>query len=313
LPNFPNQWIDDPTEHKHRPTYEQLMYAALEHQHQLQMEEHKRHGDAFGFHDRQSSDMQAMNAALAGPHGWMYHHETGGLPHALAGPIQQLMEAKRAEAERVRHIATQYENERGPHDPATQEANEYALMAEAEAQGAVAVERALEHAPEGEAPQQIELTVKAFEEEKRNAELHWQQEMSGGPHLERTIAARLSMMKAKYAFEGALAAQQAPAQRGFEAAEHPQAIANRAAIAAESYRDEAETLKSHAAILARRHGKNDPRAEEAHRAAEEAAARAKSAEKESEDAQAVADGKPRPKATKKKVVKKQGGDGCVVQ
>jgi len=315
LPNFPNQWVDDPREHQHRPTYEQLLYKAYEHQHRLQLQDDRRHRDDVQV---QGSDMQAMNAALAGPNAWMYHHETGGMPHQLAAPIQQLMEAKRAEAERVRHIADQYYNERGPNDPETQRANEVALQAEAEAHGAVAVERALEHAPQGEALHSIAATVEIFEDEKKRSEISWHESQGRlGNNHESTVAARMAMLQAASAWQGALAAQAAPAERGFEAAEHPQAIANRANAAADAYGEESEELTRKADLAARKFGKNDPRAVEAQRAADEVKAKEKAALHEAATAQAVADGKPPPQtaAAKKKAAKKkaQSGSGCVVQ
>merc|ERR1719158_241399 len=99
LPNFPNYWVETPQDHQHRPTYEQLAYDAYEHQERLRAQHLARHQD---YH--QGSDMEAMNAALSGPQGWMLHHQGGGA-HALEAPIRRLVDQKRAEAERVRNMA----------------------------------------------------------------------------------------------------------------------------------------------------------------------------------------------------------------
>lgn len=255
----------------------------------------------------QGSDMEAMDAALTGPDGWMHGHNTGSSPQQLAAPIRALVEAKRREAERVRHIAIQYEDERGPNDAGTMEAQDIALQAEAEVHGAAAVERALESAAQGgQATQQIAMTVEVFDDEKQRAEVAWHEAQGRfGDNHNQTIAAHTAMLQAAFAWQGAMAAQSAPAMRGFETAEHPQAIANRASAASESYRAEAEELRRKADLLARKHGKTDVRAKQALKAADEADAKAQSALFEEESAQAVADGRPPPrKPAKKKVNKK---------
>jgi len=301
LPDFPNHWVEETHEHYHRPTYEQMLYTAWEQQHRGQLNDHPREHMLA----EQGSDMQAMSSALAGPNGWMMNNGKSNLPHQLQEPIRALMEAKRAEADRVRRIAEQYQHERGPEDPATRDAQEAALQAEAEAHGVVAVERALEHAPQGQAVEQIALTVEAFEDEKRRAEISFNEAQGKwGENHQNTIAARLEMLKAAYAWQGAATAQSAPAQRDYDAAEHPQAIANRANAASEAYRSEAEDFTKKATNAAHKWGKKDPRVVEAQRLAEEATAMANSAAQEADAAQAVADGKPAPKAGAKKVKKK---------
>jgi len=239
--------------------------------------------------------MQAMNAALAGPQGYMIQSHNSGSPNQLLEPIKHLMDVKRAEADRVRDIAAQYQNARGPEDPATQQAQEMALHAEAEASGVLAVERALEHAPEGQGLQAIATTVGHFDEEKRQSQVAWSDAQGKlGESHPKVIAARLAMLKADAAHQGAAAAQAAPAQRGFEAAENPQAIANRASEAADSYNAEAEELHKQADLLRRKWGANDPRVAQAQNQADEAAAKAKTCLLESTTAQGVADGHPLP-------------------
>jgi len=253
--------------------------------------------------------MQAMDAALAGPQGYMIQSHNAGSPQQLMEPIMHLMEAKRAEAERVRDIAYEYQSSRGPDDPATQQAQEMALRAEAEAGGVLAVERALEAAPEGQGLQAIESTVIAFEEEKRRAQVAWSDARGRfGENNPKTIGEHLAMLKADAAWQGASSAAGAPAQRGFEAAEHPQAIANRASAAADAYTADAEELNKRAEQLRRKWGKTDPRVTQAQKESDEAASKANSCLLESATAQDLADGKPleKPEA-KKKAKKKQRG------
>lgn len=309
LPNFPdNYWIEEPHDHRHRASYEQLLYAAYEHAHRLDFERQARQGDALGGY-HQGSDMEAMNAALAGPHGWMMHGD--GSPQALAEPIKILVERKMAEAERIRRIANRVLSERGREDPGSMEAQEALLQAEAEAHGAVAVERSLESAAQGQAMQQIAITVQHFEEEKRDAEVAWHDAQGRfGNNSEKTHAARTTMLQAAAAWQGALAAQSAPAERGFEAAEHPQAIANRANDAAEAFREEAAELSRKAELLSRKYGKTDKRAIDAQQAADEATKKADAALFEAETAQAVADGKEPPLRPGLKKKKKRTRGGC---
>jgi len=299
LPDFPLGWVEDPHEH-HRPTYEQIVYSAFEHRQQLQHQNYQQHGDDLGF-DQNNFDMQAMNAALAGPH-------NSGSINQLMEPIQRLMDAKRVEAERAREIAARYQNEpsRGPDDAVTREAQEIALQAEAEAGGVLAVERALEHAPEGQALHQIATTVQAFEEEKRRTQAAYNEAFGRfGDNHQNTFSARMAALQAEAAWQGAAAAQAAPAQRGFDAAEHPIAIADRASAAAQAYFSEADELHRKADMLKRKWGKNDPRVLEAEKAAEEKAALGESALKESDTAQGFAEGKPEGSAPAKAEAKKK--------
>jgi len=306
LPDFPIGWIEDPHEHQHRQTYEQLLHSAWEHHHKLQ---EQRHGAGLGVDEQHGGDMQAMNAALAGPQGHVIQSHDSGSPNQLLEPIKHLMEAKRAEADRVRDVATQYQNARGPEDPGTQQAQEMALRAEAEAGGVLAVERALESAPQGQGLQAMATTVGHFEEENKRSQVAWSDALGKlGESHPKVIAERLAMLKADAAYQGAAAAQAAPAQRSFEAAENPQAIANRASDAADAYNAEAEELSKKAEQLRRKWGAKDPRVAQAQKEADEAAAKAKTCLQESAAAQGIADGKPLPKPeAKKKVKKKQRG------
>lgn len=309
LPDFPNQWVEDPREH-HRPTYEQLLYSAWEHRHQAELQERQRYGGDLGLYE-QTSDIQALNAALAGPQGYMIQSHAAGSPNQLLEPIRQLMEVKRAEAERVRDIAYQYEAARGHNDPDTQQAQEMALRAEAEAGGVLAVERALEAAPEGQGLQQIESTVMIYEEEKHRSSVAWTDARGKlGENHPKTVAARMEMLKAESAWQGASSAAGAPAQRGFEVVEHPQAVANRASVAADAYTSEAQELNKRAEQLRRKWGKDDPRVAQAQKEADEVSAKAQSALLESQNAQDSAEGKPVAKAEPKKKLKKKKQGMC---
>lgn len=313
LPDFPQMWVADPHDHQHRPTYEQMLYSAWEHHHKLEQQEIQRHGGNLGL-GADNSDMQAMNAALAGPQGWMIQSHNSGSPTQLLEPIKRLMDIKRHEAERARDVVYQYENSRGPQDPVTQQAQELALHAEAEASGVLAVERALEAAADGQGLHAISETVAIFEEEKSRASVAWSDAQGRfGENHPKTVGERVAMLKADAAWQGATAAQSAPAQRGFEEAEHPQAIANRASAAADAYSAEAEELNKRADQLRRKWGNADPRVAQAQAEADEAAAKAKSALLESQEAQGFVDGKPLATASnaapvpKKKAKKKQRG------
>lgn len=307
LPDFPIAWIEDAHEHQHRPTYEQLLHSAWEHHHKV---EQQRHAASLGIDEQHGGDMQALNAALAGPQGHIIQSHNAGSPNQLLEPVKQLMDLKRAEADRARDVAAQYQNARGPEDPATQHAQEIALHAEAEAGGVLAVERALETAPEGQGLQAIETTVGHFDEEKRRSQVAWSDAQGRlGESNPKVIAARLAMLRADAAYQGAAAAQAAPAQRSFEAAEAPQAIANRAAEAADAYNAEAEELSKQADLLKRKWGPKDPRVVQAQREAGEADAKAKACLAESATAQDLADGRPLPKPEAKKKAKKKARSG----
>lgn len=249
----------------------------------------------------QGSDMQAMNAALSGPHGWTLQHGSGQQHHQMLDAIARLADAKRHEAERVRRIANQCEAAR---DPQTDQAQEAALVAEAEASGVLAVERAVEHALDGQALHQIASIVAIYEEERHHQQAAWNEAQGMlGDHDHKTIAARLAMLQAHAAWQGAAEAQAAPAQSNYEAAEHPQAIANRALAAEEAYRADAKEMKREADMDAKKYGKKDPRTVDAQRSAAEAERRAASAHEEAETAQALADGGP---TLEKKLAGKKG-------
>jgi len=250
--------------------------------------------------------MEAMNTALSGPHGWTLQHGGADMQqHQMVEAIARLMDAKRHEAERVRHIANQCA------DRDRDQANEVALVAEAEASGVLAVERAVEHALDGQALHQMASIVSIYEEESNHQQVAWHEAVGMyGEEDHRSINARLAMIQAHAAWQGAAEAQAAPAQRNYEAVEHPQAIANRALAAEEAYRADAQDLKREADMDARKYGKKDPRTLDAQRSAADAERRAASAHEEAETAQALADGGPTPDkktAAKKGKKAKRGG------
>lgn len=267
------------------------MYSAWEqrHRHDLRSE-HRRDNLGLG---ENNADIQAMNAALAGPNGWMIQSHSSGSPAQLLGPVQALLEEKRAEAEHFRVKAQQYLAVKGPQDPDTKQAQEVALQTEAECRGVAAVERALENAQQLSlhATDEIAKIVKVHAEEKDAASHEWSDATGRYAQNDKRVeGARLNLLAAQSAWNGAVAAQHAPAQKGFEAATNPQDMANRRAAAVESYRAEAAQLRSQAEAAKRQYGAADPRVLEVQRQADIADANAQAVLAEANNVQRVADG-----------------------
>merc|ERR1719491_2399444 len=108
-----------------------------------------------------------------------------------------------------------------------------------------------------------------------------------GDQDQRTHGLQMSAIKANATFEGAEEAVSQLGREDFRVSESPEAIANRAAAAADAYRAEADMAQEEAARKATQYGAKDPRVIQTQELAHRAADRMREADAEATAAQAA--------------------------